>query len=58
MRAYQIYNIASFILHETNSVSKEVEIYYGKKLECLRKIGSSQNFSLLDRVTRVGLIKR
>lgn len=45
----------SFILHEINSINKEVGICYGGKYNAIRKMESSQNFSVLDSVTSVEL---
>lgn len=45
-------------MHETNSVNEEVGIYYGRKYNVTRKMGSSQDFSVLDSVTSVGLTEK
>lgn len=45
-------------MHETNSVNKDVCIYYEGKYNVIKKMGSSQNFSVLDSVTSVGLTEK
>lgn len=45
-------------MHETNSVNKDVGIYYEGKYNVIKKMGSSQNFSVLDSVTSVGLTEK
>lgn len=45
-------------MHEIDSVNKEVGICYGGKYNAVRKMGSSQYFSVLDSVTSAGLTDR